>query len=104
MTAVFRIEIEAEIPTGNTDLGPEAQVATKAKVAELVDELTKMGLLNVNGTRRVSNKTGPRPAKEAPPAPAVQGIDPATGQPTAAVRAAVGAREGHGHVKPVAAE
>jgi hypothetical protein len=62
MTEIFELRIEGEIPEENADVGPEAQVATKAHVAALVTELTNLGLVNVVGTRRVRRRTGPRAA------------------------------------------
>ena len=56
MKQMFELTIRGEIPDGNADLGPEAQVATKAPAHEIVEALHKMGLLHVKQERRIVRK------------------------------------------------
>lgn len=63
MDQEFRLTITGKIPDGNTDLGPEAQVSTKAPAHEIVEALHKLGLLEVRQERAIVRKK-PAAAKD----------------------------------------
>jgi hypothetical protein len=58
----IEVKISASIPDGDSELGHEAIVATKAPVQEVVDAMSKLGLVNITQKRRLHVRR-PRDAK-----------------------------------------
>lgn len=56
------ITITAEVPDDAHDLGHEAIFVTKEPVQALVTKLTELGLTNVQQTRRMTKRMGPKVA------------------------------------------
>jgi hypothetical protein len=67
MAKYILIEIRADIPDDNEELGHDAIVQTRDPVNVIVELLTTLGLQNVTPTRRIGSIRTPKSTPAAPP-------------------------------------